>query len=205
MRVATVDKIVGRRLRLTYTDAAAGELGFWCHEESSLIHPVGWSVSVGHSIQASTGYLERCQKKLSLPTDSTGEQFNELKNLQASSNWTKFREGMKLEAVDPLNLDNICVATIVKVLRQGFLMIQIDRNVSTGTGRTNAAQDHDSSASNFCYHCSSACIAPAGFCEANAIALKPPHDYAGRFRWGDYLRQTKAQSAPDSLFLKVKS
>lgn len=32
----------------------------------------------------------------------------------------------KLEAIDPLNLSTICVATIRKVLADGFLMIGID-------------------------------------------------------------------------------
>ena len=98
---------------------------------------------------------------------------------------------MKLEAVDPLNLDNICVATVVQVRRFGYLMIRIDwcekGDESGGSGL-------------FCYHVSSACIAPPGFCEANAISLKPPDDYEGRFRWGDYLRQNKATPASEALF-----
>lgn len=31
-----------------------------------------------------------------------------------------FEEGMKLEAIDPLNLGNICVATVRKVVRPSF-------------------------------------------------------------------------------------
>ena len=31
---------------------------------------------------------------------------------------------MKLEAVDPLNLATICVATVMKVLRHGYIMIR---------------------------------------------------------------------------------
>jgi len=34
-----------------------------------------------------------------------------------------FKVGMKLEAIDPLNLSHICVATIQKVLKNGYLMI----------------------------------------------------------------------------------
>lgn len=34
-----------------------------------------------------------------------------------------FTVGMKLEAIDPLNLATICVATVMKVLKDGFLMI----------------------------------------------------------------------------------
>jgi hypothetical protein len=43
VRVATVVDITGRRLQLAYDDSSGGEEGFWCHEESPLIHPVGWA------------------------------------------------------------------------------------------------------------------------------------------------------------------
>merc|ERR1740128_1317846 len=190
VKVAIIQLITGRRLRLRYVDSPPDEPGFWCHEESSLIHPVGWAVSVGHRIDAATTYLDRCQNKNLLPSDSTSEMFSEPKAVQVSGS-LKFKEGMKLEAVDPLNLDSICVATVVKVLRHGYLMIRIDRSSDSAE-----LLDHRL----FCYHVSSACIAPAGFCEANAITLKPPEDYEGRFRWGDYLRQLKAVSSPECLF-----
>merc|ERR1740128_448057 len=193
VKVAIIQLITGRRLRLRYVDSPPDEPGFWCHEESSLIHPVGWAVSVGHRIDAATTYLDRCQNKNLLPSDSTSEMFSEPKAVQVSGS-LKFKEGMKLETVDPLNLDSICVATVVKVLRHGYLMIRIDRSSD--------ALDNALDERLFCYHVSSACIASPGFCEANAITLKPPDDHEGRFRWGDYLRQLKTSSAPDCLFPK---
>lgn len=39
---------------------------------------------------------------------------------------TGFKEGMKLEAIDPLNLSSICVATVMEVLKFGYIMIRID-------------------------------------------------------------------------------
>lgn len=33
---------------------------------------------------------------------------------------------MKLEAIDPLNLSAICVATVMDVLNYGYIMIRID-------------------------------------------------------------------------------
>ena len=30
---------------------------FWCHTHSPLLHPVGWSSSVGHKITASQGWF----------------------------------------------------------------------------------------------------------------------------------------------------
>jgi len=200
IRVATVETIIGRRLKLRYVDSFKSEADsiVWCHEESTLIHPVGWALSVGHQIDASAAYLDRCSKRNYLPTDATGELFNEMKPAAGTQSGLKFKEGMKLEAVDPLNLDKICVGSVVKVLRHGYIMIRVDRKPDE--------DDEDSEATNedtatFCYHATSACIAPPGFCEANAITLQPPANYeGGRFRWGDYLRSQKAVAAPEGLF-----
>lgn len=47
---------------------------------------------------------------------------------------TGFCEGMKLEAVDPLNLSSICVATVMAVLKFGYMMIRIDSYDPDATG-----------------------------------------------------------------------
>lgn len=56
VRLATVTKIVGKRLFLRYFDS---DDGFWCHEDSPIIHPVGWATTVGHNLAAPQDYLER--------------------------------------------------------------------------------------------------------------------------------------------------
>lgn len=33
--------------------------GFWAHEDSPLIHPVGWAKRVGHELEAPHGYVDR--------------------------------------------------------------------------------------------------------------------------------------------------
>ena len=45
-----------------------------------------------------------------------------------------FMEGMKLEAVDPLNLSSVCVATVMAVLKFGYMMIRIDSYDPDATG-----------------------------------------------------------------------
>lgn len=55
-RLAVVDTVIGGRLRLLYEDGGLGPSGevlsdFWCHMHSPLVHPVGWSERVGHSIK----------------------------------------------------------------------------------------------------------------------------------------------------------
>ena len=36
---------------------------FWCHKDSPLIHPVGWSATVGHRIHASADYIASAREK----------------------------------------------------------------------------------------------------------------------------------------------
>lgn len=82
----------------------------------------------------------------------------------------KFQVGMKLEAVDPLNLGTICVATIDEVLRDGYLMIDFDgSNVNNTAGQKSPRQNYL-----FCYHASSPYIFPVGFCDKNGLTLSVP-------------------------------
>lgn len=99
---------------------------------------------------------------------------------------------MKLEAIDPLNLSKICVATVGKVLKNNYLMIRIDG--------FEVADDSDM----FCYHSSSSSIYPAGFCQKNSIQLQKPSGYTSRFNWKTYLSETNSEYAPSELFNKVK-
>lgn len=56
----------------------------------------------------------------------------------------------------------------------------------------------------FCYHQTSACIFPPGFCEANSITLTPPKGYdIGNFSWSAYLQTTQSIAAPSYLFKQV--
>lgn len=51
VKVAIIHKIVGRRLNVRYYDMASDDPGFWAHEDSPLLHPVGWAKKVsGKSI-----------------------------------------------------------------------------------------------------------------------------------------------------------
>ena len=104
--------IVGRRLRLNYVDSQDEEPGFWCHEESPLIHPVGWANSVGHKMDASASYLERCLKKQFVSDDAGAELFNEPKMYPSTS--LKFKKEMKLF----VNLLVLCVCVLMIVCRE---------------------------------------------------------------------------------------
>ncbi|KAI5128678.1 Mbt Domain-Containing Protein 1 [Manis pentadactyla] len=183
-RVAVVESIIGGRLRLVYEESEDRTDDFWCHMHSPLIHHIGWSRSIGHRFKRSD-----ITKKQDGHFDTPPHLFAKVKEVDQSGEW--FKEGMKLEAIDPLNLSIICVATIRKVLADGFLMIGIDGS--------EAADGSDW----FCYHATSPSIFPVGFCEINMIELTPPRGYTKLpFKWFDYLRETGSIAAPVKLFNK---
>ncbi|KAM6164456.1 MBT domain-containing protein 1 isoform 2-T2 [Rhynchocyon petersi] len=183
-RVAVVESVIGGRLRLVYEESEDRADDFWCHMHSPLIHHIGWSRSIGHRFKRSD-----ITKKQDGHFDTPPHLFAKVKEVDQSGEW--FKEGMKLEAIDPLNLSTICVATIRKVLADGFLMIGIDGS--------EAADGSDW----FCYHATSPSIFPVGFCEINMIELTPPRGYTKLpFKWFDYLRETGSIAAPVKLFNK---
>ncbi|KAF0313416.1 Polycomb protein Sfmbt [Amphibalanus amphitrite] len=185
MRAARITRQIGRRLHVHYLDAHPDDGGFWCHENSPLVHPVGWSRAVGHRIQAPDDYLARCESGRFLPTDATEDY------LPAPPAVTHegFKLGMKLEALDPLNLGSIGVATVRDTLQNHFIMVQLE---------TEPESDW------FCYHASSPYIFPPGFCRTVGIPLTPPHSYrymeGQGFFWEVYLRAEGASAAPAHLF-----
>ncbi|XP_056672574.1 MBT domain-containing protein 1 isoform X13 [Monodelphis domestica] len=183
-RVAIVESVIGGRLRLVYEESEDKTDDFWCHMYSPLIHHIGWSRSIGHRFKRSD-----ITKKQDGHFDTPPHLFAKVKEVDQSGEW--YKEGMKLEAIDPLNLSAICVATIRKVLADGFLMIGIDGS--------EAADGSDW----FCYHATSPSIFPVGFCEINMIELTPPRGYTKLpFKWFDYLRETGSIAAPVKLFNK---
>ncbi|KAJ6646973.1 Polycomb protein Sfmbt [Pseudolycoriella hygida] len=198
VKLATVHQIVGKRLFVTYFDAPPDDNGFWCHEDSSLIHPVGWATLVGHNLSAPEEYVERMiagreQVIDAYEEDSTFELFKmnfAFEEYYLGGKTSSFREGMKLEAIDPLNLSSICVATVMAVLKYGYMMIRID------------SYDPDASGADwFCYHEKSHCIFPPGFCEENGITLTLPRGYEnGNFSWKSYLQRTNSVAAGKHLF-----
>ncbi|CAM1302880.1 MBTD1 (predicted) [Pycnogonum litorale] len=189
VRVAVLDHVIGGRIHVRYQGTDSTDEGFWCHQKSPLIHPVGWAAMVGHSLRATADYAKSSLQKALLQkygkNDASWDLFPTISSVEPSK---KFKVGMKLETIDPLNLSTICVATVMRVLRNDYLMIGID-----GMMEENGADW-------FCYHATSPTILPAGFCELNNIILTPPKGWVGKFNWFDYLKSTNSMAAPVSLF-----
>ncbi|XP_042559100.1 lethal(3)malignant brain tumor-like protein 2 isoform X2 [Clupea harengus] len=189
-RLAMVDTVIGGRLRLLYVEG--GQVAkdqeyadFWCHIYSPLVHPVGWSHSVGHLIKDAE-YPEQ-SPALCKFSESFPSLFKKSRTVFMEGGF--FEEGMKLEAIDPLNLGNICVATVRKVLLDGYIMVGID-GVEIGDG-----------SDWFCYHASSHAVLPTGYCDKNDIPLTlPPGHQLATFSWVKYLEESGAVAAPKRLF-----
>ncbi|XP_027885839.1 lethal(3)malignant brain tumor-like protein 2 isoform X2 [Xiphophorus couchianus] len=190
-RLAVVDAVVGGRLRLVYADQSDVPdnvvFDFWCHMWSPLVHPLGWSKTVGHTIKAYGSNMEASSNPKGNSENMFQGLFKKPRIVYMGEGF--FEEGMKLEAIDPLNLGNICVATVHKVLLDGYLMVGID-----GTELNNGADW-------FCYHASSHAILPINFCKRNDITLTVPRGSDPQtFTWDKYLQETKATAAPARLF-----
>ncbi|XP_059046568.1 polycomb protein Sfmbt-like [Achroia grisella] len=186
VKVASVCEIVGKRLHIKYYDSSPEDNGFWCHEDSPLIHPVGWAFRIGHPLDAPQSYCQRVAAGRLIPSDSTPDMFHKY----PSNEPPLFAEGMKLEAIDPLNLSAICSATVMQILNEGYMMIRIDFYPVDASG-----------ADWFCYHQRSPCIFPVGFALANNIPLVPPAGFTmEEFNWEQYLSMTCSPAAGRSLF-----
>ncbi|CAK1600811.1 unnamed protein product [Parnassius mnemosyne] len=173
VKVASVCEIVGKRLHVKYYDSSPEDNGFWCHEDSPLIHPVGWAFRVGHPLDAPQSYCQRVAAGRLMPSDTTPDMFYKY----PSNEPPLFTEGMKLEAIDPLNLSAVCAATVMQILNEGYMMIRIDCYPADASG-----------ADWFCYHQRSPCIFPVGFAMSNNIPLVPPAGIsAEEFSWERYL------------------
>ncbi|CAF3101018.1 unnamed protein product [Rotaria sp. Silwood2] len=189
MRVGKISEVIGGRLRINYENNAGEH--FWVHYTSELIHPVGWSHVTGHEIEATEEYKNEAIKMVETNSYSANIATPDLFRTvpKVSTGDEQFKEGQKLEAVDPLEMSRISPATIGKILKNGYFMLSIDGS---------SAEDGSDW---FCYHSSSRLIFPINFCKINNISLSPP---IGEFEWEKYLSETNSVGAPQELFQIIK-
>ncbi|XP_078496867.1 lethal(3)malignant brain tumor-like protein 2 isoform X2 [Lissotriton helveticus] len=152
--------------------------------DASMPSRVYWIASVVQIADEMRSELSTYSNSRKVHGDAVPHLFKNVRVVFPKGDW--FEEGMKLEAIDPLNLGNISPATVCKVLLDGYLMIGID-----------GADGSDW----FCYHAASHSIFPIGFCEKNYINLTSPKGYPEKtFNWETYLSETSAKEAPARLF-----
>ncbi|KAH7642004.1 mbt repeat containing protein [Dermatophagoides farinae] len=231
-RVATIQQVIGQRCFLRYDGEAPNDYnpGWWTHIHSEQIRPVGWSQLVGHKLFSSQDYATKslrlgirniCHNIESNQNLQDWNKLGVLKKFEYINEETMFREGMKLEAVNPMDLSQICVSTVRKVLRYNFLVLSIDEanhdahsslhrlqtspvrsaspTVLFGT-QSLASTSLELEDKMFCIHASSPYILPAGFCKMFNISLQTPTGYKRDFDWVEYCQHTNSLMAPTDLF-----
>lgn len=182
--VCTVVRVKGTRMRLHF-DGWSESYDFWTSTDSPFLFPVGWCQKNGQrlnpprSMSASDfnweKYLKTCEAKA-----APEHLFKPLSPTKHG-----FKIGMKLEAVDRMNPDLICVASVTNVIGN-FFLVHFD--------------EWDDS---YDYWCGDDCpyIRPVGWCRENNRNLNPPNDDDFHtFRWEQYLRSTNSIAAPKHMF-----
>uniref|UniRef100_A0A3Q2VFX4 Lethal(3)malignant brain tumor-like protein 1 n=1 Tax=Haplochromis burtoni TaxID=8153 RepID=A0A3Q2VFX4_HAPBU len=99
-----------------------------------------------------------------------------------------FKQGMKLEGIDPQHPSMYFVLTVAEVC--GY--------------RLRLHFDGYSDCHDFWVNANSPDIHAAGWCESTGHKLHTPKCKEEEFTWTNYLRMTKAQVAPKELFIDVK-
>lgn len=191
MCVATIVDVIGDRLRMRY-DGLEDDVAedFWCHYQSSEIHPIGWSSLVGHTLQPPIGWKHSLSKWNEFLADDLANSLDAPQDffVQDSTGTApgvhQFKVGMKFEAIDPFNPSHICVVTVIKVLRFNYFVLGVD-----------------SLATYFVCHANSTNIFPCGWAQSYNLQLHPPRDYTtDTFSWPEYLAKTGGIEAPPHLF-----
>ncbi|XP_059184934.1 scm-like with four MBT domains protein 1 [Centropristis striata] len=200
---AEVEENVGGRLKLRLVgteglpDTPATLWLFYLHPR---LHPPGWAKEHGCTLRPPSDLLalrteeewaEVRQRISDLPQDEalTAEFSKDQPAIAAHC----FKEGMKLEAVDPAAPISIRPATVTKVFSEQYFLVKVDDlcgiEESEGAGRS------------FLCHRDSPGIFPTQWSLKNGLTLSPPPGYQGPdFDWADYLKQCEAEAAPQHCF-----
>ncbi|XP_058802234.1 scm-like with four MBT domains protein 1 [Phymastichus coffea] len=146
----------------TYTGS---EKNTWlCTAEHPYIFPIGWAKKNNISLTPPQNWTSDSKEfhweEYLKATNAVAAEEN-LFNPRESASDAGFECGTRLEAVDPQNENNICAASITKII-EDLLWIKLD-NYSNRTEHI--------------VHMHSLQIFPVGWCESNHYPLQPPTDY----------------------------
>uniref|UniRef100_A0A8C2ZEE6 Scm like with four mbt domains 1 n=1 Tax=Cyclopterus lumpus TaxID=8103 RepID=A0A8C2ZEE6_CYCLU len=197
---AEVEENVGGRLKVRLVgteglpDTPATLWLFYLHPR---LHPPGWAKEHGCTLKPPSDLLalrteaewEEVRQRISdLPQDEalTAEFSKDPPAVAAHC----FKEGMKLEAVDPAAPISIRPATVTKVFNEQHFLVKMDDLCGI-----------EESGRSFLCHRDSPGIFPTQWSLKNGLTLSPPPGYQGAdFDWADYLKQCEAEAAPQHCF-----
>uniref|UniRef100_A0A3Q2XEM2 Scm like with four mbt domains 1 n=1 Tax=Hippocampus comes TaxID=109280 RepID=A0A3Q2XEM2_HIPCM len=196
---AEVEENVGGRLKLRLAgteglpDTPATLWLFYLHPR---LHPPGWAREHGRALGPPSGewigprsvltVVWLCVRLETKEGDSRCSYFLNKVPTQPGVAPHCFKEGMKLEAVDPAAPISIRPATVAKVFDEHYFL------------------ESDASGRSFLCHRDTPGIFPAQWSLKNGLPLSPPPGYQGPdFDWADYLKRCEAAAAPEHCFPAV--
>uniref|UniRef100_A0AAX7SC66 SAM domain-containing protein n=1 Tax=Astatotilapia calliptera TaxID=8154 RepID=A0AAX7SC66_ASTCA len=188
---AEVEENVGGRLKLRLIgteglpDTPATLWLFYLHPR---LHPPGWAKEHGCTLRPPSGqFLRPRLLEMALHTSVC------LSQDQPAISAHCFKEGMKLEAVDPAAPISIRPATVTRVYNEQYFLVTMDNLCDI--------EESESAGRSFLCHRDSPGIFPAQWSLKNGLPLSPPPGYQGPdFDWADYLKQCEAEAAPQHCF-----
>jgi hypothetical protein len=147
--------------------------------------PPGWCKATGHDLSAQEVY-----------DDTVLDDFFE----EEDGEITEAKVGQKLEALFPFHCSRITAATVVKVLKHGFIMVSPDSSLEK-----NKKEESTNDNNNFCYSIKSPLIFPCGFSQKLGIELLQPKGYPSKkFSWEGYFATTGETPLPIKRNLEVR-
>uniref|UniRef100_A0A3P9BYR6 Scm like with four mbt domains 1 n=1 Tax=Maylandia zebra TaxID=106582 RepID=A0A3P9BYR6_9CICH len=196
---AEVEENVGGRLKLRLIgteglpDTPATLWLFYLHPR---LHPPGWAKEHGCTLRPPSGQISDLPQDEALTAELLEMALHTsvcLSQDQPAISAHCFKEGMKLEAVDPAAPISIRPATVTRVYNEQYFLVTMDNLCDI--------EESESAGRSFLCHRDSPGIFPAQWSLKNGLPLSPPPGYQGPdFDWADYLKQCEAEAAPQHCF-----
>ncbi|KAL1006406.1 hypothetical protein UPYG_G00071970 [Umbra pygmaea] len=185
--VLSVAEVIGYRLRL-HIDGYSECYDFWVNADSPDIRPAGWCESTGHKLHPPKGYnkSEFNWEKYQEACNAQAAPKNVFKSQNSTMSNSKFKVGMKLEAVDRKNPCLVCVASVADIVDNRFL-VHFDNWDDTYDYWCDASSPH---------------IHPVGWCQDHGRPLTAPqgHPNPEHFLWEEYLEDNGSTAVPSQAF-----
>ncbi|GLH01333.1 Polycomb protein Sfmbt [Gryllus bimaculatus] len=200
---ATIIENVGGRLLLRHDSPDSSSPDFWLFYNSPRLFRIGWTEEQGSPfilkkpsyIKTTHNYEEwEAIKELALGDATQIPLPPDIFQNTIPATSHNFEVGMKLEAVHPHNMAEICPATVVKVFDSSYFLVEVDSNNSSDVG------DIESSWLCTAQH---PYIFPIGWAQYHGLQLTHPSGWTTskeEFDWQEYLSFTNGYPAPAPCF-----